>query len=50
MQLVEVPKISQVLHLVVCIGLDCELAHGKICETAALFLKDKTKLEESLPL
>lgn len=49
-QFVEVPKTSQVLHLVVCIGLDCELAHGKICETAAFFSKDMRKLEECLPL
>lgn len=47
---VEVPKPSRVLHLVVCIGLYCELAHGKICETAAFFLKDMRKLGECSPL
>lgn len=46
---VEVLK-PQVLHLVVGTGLDCELAHGKICETAAFFLKDMRKLGECFPL
>lgn len=47
---VEVPKPSRVLHLVLCIGLDCELDHGKIHKTAAFFLKDMRKLGECSPL
>lgn len=46
---IEVLK-PQILHLLVCISLDCELAHGKICEAAAFFLKDMRKLGGCFPL